>query len=180
MAPSLPLRTARLLLRPVRDGALPRLFAILGDAEVMKLALYERALTRDEAQRFIDEDFAKDVDDVTHLGALCRNDDETVIGFAGLLPCKYVPGALEMGFVLAAEHHRKGYAAEIGAALIDLAFHGLGCERLLALCDPRNDASRAVLEKLGMSRIDEIATGDRGQRMVFEITRAALSEQAGP
>jgi [ribosomal protein S5]-alanine N-acetyltransferase len=169
MAPSLPLRTDRLVLRPVYDGDLPRLFAILGDPEVMKLALYERALTRDEAQQFIDDDFTTDVADVTHLAALCRSDDETVIGFAGLLPCKYLPGELEMGFVLAAEHHRKGYATEIGVGLINLAFRGLGCERVLALCSPRNDASRAVLEKLGMSRINEISTTDRGARLVYEI-----------
>jgi [ribosomal protein S5]-alanine N-acetyltransferase len=172
MEPSLPLRTERLLLRPVYDGDLSRLFAIVGDAEVMKLALYERALTPAEAQRFIADDFTTDRADVTHLGALCRSDDE-IIGFAGLLPCKYVPGELEMGFVLAVEHHRKGYATEIGAGLIDLAFQGLGRERVLALCSPRNDASRGVLEKLGMSRIDEISTTDRGARMVYEIRRVA-------
>lgn len=172
MPPSLPLRTSRLHLRPVRNDDLPGLFTILGDAEVMKLALYERALTREEAQQFVDDDFTKDASDVTHLGALCRNEDETLIGFAGLLACKYFPGDLELGFVLAAEHQRKGYAIEIGGALIDLALRDLGCPRLLALCSPRNDASRGVLEKLGMHQIGEIAAGDRGQRMVFEITQA--------
>lgn len=173
MPPSLPLRTSRLHLRPVRNDDLPGLFTILGDAEVMKLALYERALTREEAQQFVDDDFTKDAADVTHLGVVCRNEDGILIGFAGLLVCRYFPDELELGFVLAMEHQRKGYATEISEALIDLALRGLGCPRLLALCSPRNDASRGVLEKLGMHQIGEIATGDRGQRMVFEITQAA-------
>lgn len=171
----LPVRTARLLLRPVADRDLPRLLAILGDAEVMKLALYERPLTPEEAKRFIAHDFSMEPEDVTHLGVLCRIEDDAVIGFAGLLPCKYFPGDLELGFVLAAENQGKGYATEIGRKLIDEGFEALGCARLLALCDPRNAASSNVLEKLGMTCIDEIPTPDRGRRRVFEITRADLA-----
>ena len=167
-----PIRTDRLLLRPVTDGDLPRLFVILGDPEVMQLALYERPLAREEARQFINDDFATAPSDVTHLGVLCRNDDHVVIGFAGLLPCKYYPGDLEFGFVLATEHQRKGYASEIGKKLIEVSLAALQRERVLALCDPRNSASRNVLEKLGMSRVDEIATPDRGRRTVFEIRRA--------
>jgi RimJ/RimL family protein N-acetyltransferase len=163
----LPLRTERLLLRPVADGDLPRLVEILGDPEVMKLALYERALTEPEVRDFIESDFTKDVRDPMHLGVLCRAQDRTIIGFAGLLPCKYFPGDLEIGFVLATEHQRCGYATEIGNALMDVCFHILRRDRLIGLCDPRNEESRKVLTKLGMSEIEEIRTADRGCRSVF-------------
>lgn len=168
----LPLRTARLILRPVADIDRPRLCEILGDPEVMQLALYERALTLDEARTFIDSDFTKEVQDITHLGVLCRNNDGMVIGFEGLLPCKYFPGDLEIGFVLAAEHQGHGYATEMGRALIDVCFRDLHRDRLLGLCNPRNEHSRNVLLKLGMSEIDEVTTSDRGQRSVYAITRA--------
>lgn len=166
----LPLRTERLLLRPVAEGDLARLAGIMADPDVMKLALYERSLTLEEAQEFINADFTRDEGDVTHLGVLCRNDNGVIIGFAGLLPCKYFPEDLEIGFVLASEHQGKGYATEIGKNLVDLCFGALGRERLLGLCDPRNTGSRSVLEKLGMSAVDEIATPDRGRRAVFAIT----------
>ena len=172
----LPLRTARLLLRPVIDRDLPHLIAILGDSEVMKLALYERPLGPDEAKQFIAEAFSKEAEDVTHLGVLCRGGDHAVVGFAGLLPCKYFPGDLELGFVLAAEHQGKGYATEIARTLLDVGFEVLKCERLIALCDPRNVGSSRVLEKLGMICIDEISTLDRGRRRVFKIARANASE----
>ena len=165
----LPLKTARLLLRPVRDADLPELFALLGDGEVMKLALYERALTRAEAQAFIDADFTRTTDDVSHLGVLCRNDDGAIVGFAGLLPCKYFPGDLEIGFVLGGEHQGCGYATEIGETLLEIGFGALHSVRLLGLCDPRNAGSRHTLEKIGMSEIDQITTPDRGIRVVYEI-----------
>lgn len=168
-----PFWTARLLLRPVRDADLARLFEILADGDVMKLALYERPLTAVEAQQFIAEDFSKDVHDIVHLGVLCRAVDEAVIGFAGLLPCRYFPGELELGFVLAADHQGKGYGTEIGTKLVDIAFRTLHCQRLLALCDPRNEPSKNALQKLGMKATgEEIATPDRGPRMVFSITRS--------
>lgn len=164
----LPLRTARLLLRPVHDADLPYLFSILADAEVMKLALYERPLTSDEAQHFIDSDFTRSEDDVTHLGVL-SGDDRAIVGFAGLLPCKYFPGDLEIGFVLSREHQGRGYATEIGRKLLEVGFEALHRPRLLGLCDPENLGSRHVLEKLGMFEIDEIMTPDRGRRVVYEI-----------
>lgn len=163
-----PLRTERLAIRPVTAQDLPALFAILADADVMKLALYGRPLTVNEALQFIRDDFAKNERDVTHLGVVCRNDDDAVIGFAGLLPCEYYPGDLELGFVLAAAEQRKGFATELGRKLIDVALEDLQRKRLLALCEPRNTASRHVLEaKLAMTRIDEIETPNRGRRVVF-------------
>jgi [ribosomal protein S5]-alanine N-acetyltransferase len=167
----LPFRTARLLLRPVTDDDLPRLLAILGDAEVMKFALYGRPLAPEEARDFIDSDFTKQPDDVTHLGVLCRKDDNAVVGFAGLLPCKYFPGDLEIGFVLANESQGKGYATEIGRKLIEVCFGALSRERLLGLCEPHNEKSKKALMRLGMvSMGPDILTPDRGPRSVFSIT----------
>lgn len=176
----LPLRTERLRLRPVAPADLPRLFEILADPEVMKLALYGRALAPREAQDFINSDFTMDVHDVTHLGVLCRAEDRTIVGFAGLLPCKYFPSDLEIGFVLGTEHQGRGYATEIGRALVDVCFRILRRNRLLGLCDPRNEDSRKVLAKLGMTEIDEIPTTDRGQRSVYAISRHDLPAASVP
>jgi len=171
----LPLQTARLLLRPVDDADLPWLVSILGDGEVMRLALYERALTSDEAEHFINADFTRTADDVTHLGVLCGNEDGAIVGFAGLLPCRYFPGDLEIGFVLGREHQGRGYATEIGRKLLEVGFEALHRPRLLGLCDPENAGSRNVLGKLGMREIDEITTPDRGRRVVYEISHSRRS-----
>jgi RimJ/RimL family protein N-acetyltransferase len=171
---TLPIETARLSLRLFSDADLPVLVAILGDPEVMKLALYERPLTPAEVRDFIDAEFAKSSEEIARLAVLSRNPEGDVIGFAGLIPCPYLPGELEFGFVIARQEQGKGYAKEIGLKLIEIGFGVLARERLYALCDPRNAPSRDVLSrKLQMHFVKEISTADRGLRMVFEITRPA-------
>jgi len=142
----------------------------------MKLALYGRPLSEAEARQFINDDFAWNAADVAHLGVLCRADDDTVIGFAGLLPCAYFSEELELGYVLAGEAHRQGYATEIGKELVDLGFTEFRNDRLLALCEPRNHDSAHVLDKLGFLNIKEIPTADRGQRAVYELRRSRWLE----
>ena len=172
----LPIETARLSLRLFSEADLPVLISILGDSEVMKLALYERPLTPAEVRDFIDAEFAKSNDEIARLAVLCRKPEGDVIGFAGLLPCPYLPGELEFGFVLARQEQGKGYAKEIALKLIEIGFGVLDRERLYALCDPRNAPSRDVLSrKLQMHFVKEISTADRGPRMIFEIARPAGS-----
>lgn len=46
---------------------------------------------------------------------------------------------------------RRGYACEALRAVIETAFRG-GAHRVYAQCDPRNEASWKLLEKLGLQR----------------------------
>lgn len=59
--------------------------------------------------------------------------------------------SLELGYVLAREHWGRGYAREGCQALIGEAFRQ-GAHRIYAECDPRNEASWRLLERLGMAR----------------------------
>jgi len=76
----------------------------------------------------------------------------TKIGHCGLLP-KKVDGcdAVELVYVIAADHWGRGYAMEAAAAIRDYAFQELGFERLVSLIDPSNAASERVAVKIGMS-----------------------------
>ena len=53
--------------------------------------------------------------------------------------------------MLAREHWGRGYAREGCQALIGEAFRQ-GTHRIYAECDPRNEASWRLLERLGMAR----------------------------
>jgi RimJ/RimL family protein N-acetyltransferase len=56
----------------------------------------------------------------------------------------------EVGYVLNPEFQGHGYATESVRALLGLAFDGLGLHRVIARVDRRNEASAAVLRRLGM------------------------------
>ena len=49
-------------------------------------------------------------------------------------------------------YHQQGYGFEAVSTLLDYAFQTLGLHRVFAQADCRNDASIALLEKLGLRR----------------------------
>lgn len=59
--------------------------------------------------------------------------------------------AVRFGMVLQRQHWGKGYATEAAGLAIQLAFENYGFERVLGACDPSNEASKRMLERLGMS-----------------------------
>lgn len=56
---------------------------------------------------------------------------------------------VEIGFTLAPEHQHRGYAREAVAAVLDHLFEVFGKHRVFASVDPRNEASLALLRRLG-------------------------------
>ena len=53
---------------------------------------------------------------------------------------------------MAPEHQGRGYATEAVRLLLTYLFSERGKHRIAAYCDPRNAASAALLERLGMRR----------------------------
>ena len=62
------------------------------------------------------------------------------------------PRARELGFTMSPAHQGKGYATEAVARVVAYAFERLGVEAVFAIADARNDASIALLERIGMRR----------------------------
>ena len=58
----------------------------------------------------------------------------------------------EVGWLLHRDYWGKGYATEMGLALLKLGFEEHGLHRIIARCDVENTASSRVMEKIGMTR----------------------------
>ena len=63
---------------------------------------------------------------------------------------------LEMGWAIREQHRHRGYATEIGRAGLAFAFEQLHAEEVVAFTEVHNHASRAVMERLGMSELGQI------------------------
>ncbi|MEV0285713.1 MULTISPECIES: GNAT family N-acetyltransferase [unclassified Kribbella] len=63
---------------------------------------------------------------------------------------------LELGWALAASARGRGLATEIGRAGLDFAFRTLNATKVIAFTERHNLASRAVMERLGMTYAGEI------------------------
>lgn len=141
------LKTDRLVLRPFEETDAEGLYAYLGDEEVVRYEPYG-VMTLEECRleaerRASDEAF----------WAVCLADG-TLIGNLYLSGADEF-GTREIGYVFARAYWHRGYAAEAARRLMTYAFEHLGMRRMIALCDTRNTASRALMERLGMRREGE-------------------------
>jgi RimJ/RimL family protein N-acetyltransferase len=145
--------TSRLLLRLWRDDDLPAFAALNADPEVMEH--FPKTLDRGESDSRvaqIREHFAR------HgfgLWAVEIAGGASFIGFVGLsVPTFEAPftPCVEIGWRLAREHWGFGYATEAARAVLGLGFQRLQLGEIVSFTVPANRRSRAVMERIGMTR----------------------------
>jgi RimJ/RimL family protein N-acetyltransferase len=154
LRPGLPLLTQRLLLRPFRDDDLDALCVMDGDAATARY-LYSAPRTRAEvrvslARRKRMVAIEKEGDAVRL--AIVLRDTDVLVGDVSLHYRSREHRLAEVGFVLHPEHHGHGYATEAVSAMFGLGFAAFGLHRIIGRCDPRNEASARLMERLGMRR----------------------------
>ncbi len=74
---------------------------------------------------------------------------EESVGICGLLKRDTLPD-VDVGFAFLSRHWSKGYAVESAAAVLDHGRRQLGLTRMVAITEPENHGSIAVLEKIGL------------------------------
>ncbi len=152
LSPAYPLRTERPVLRPWRLDDLDTFHRLRRDPEVVRY-LYDEPLTRDLADaklRSLNSSIAAPGDWINVAVEVAATGE--VAGDVGIGWISEVHQQVELGYTFFAAHRGQGYATEASAAMVGLAFTGLGAHRLSARLDARNTASARVLERLGFRR----------------------------
>jgi [ribosomal protein S5]-alanine N-acetyltransferase len=148
----LPLETARLVLRELVDDDLDALHAWRrhpGYRRHLPMPRQTRAAVEAELRAILSDQ--ADPLRPRYLLAAIERTSGRMIGEAIL---KLGPSPrhrqAEIGWAVAEGAKGRGYATEIGRALLDAAFGRLRLHRVFAMCSVENLASRRVMEKLGM------------------------------
>ena len=102
-------------------------------------------------------------------------DDTEVLGGCGLYP-RVGPGAVEIGYWLAASHTGRGLATRAAETLTRVAFDVLRVDRIEIRCDRANVASVRIPERLGYRLVD-VADAPPGL-LVYSLTRADAPDGA--
>lgn len=137
------IETDRLILRRFLGNDLLDLFEYLSDPEVVKFEPY-RPMTLEEVRQELDLRIASD-----EMIAVEQKSTGKLIGNVYL--GKRENHALEIGFVFNKAYWNLGYASESCKALIREAFSS-GIDKIIAHCDPENQSSWKLLERLGFTR----------------------------
>lgn len=148
----LPLRTARLILRPAEDGDASALWSCFSDPEVMRYWATPPWSDRDRAGRLIDGDREALAEGSAVRLVLQPAGGGDVLGAVTMFA--FVDGSqrAEVGYILARAAWGHGYAQEALAALLTYGFTRLALRRVEADVDPRNERSARCLERLGFIR----------------------------
>jgi RimJ/RimL family protein N-acetyltransferase len=144
----------RVALRRFHQGDLARFVAYRSSELVARFQSWDAPYPREEGERFIRE-IARQHPDTPGEGfqfAVALRPTGQLIGDCAALPHADDPRQCDIGFTISAEHQGHGYATEAVRLLLDYLFTDRGKHRITAYCDPRNAASVALLERLGMRR----------------------------
>ena len=152
-APSLRIETPRLALKPLQLKDTRGMYAYRSDPKVTRFQSW-RPLKEEEVEAFIRKFGSGNLNVV---GAWCqmgvyRKTTQELIGDIGMHFLPPDARQVEIGFTIGPQHQRQGYATEAVGALLSYLFERLHKHRLIASVDPRNIASIALLEKMGMRK----------------------------
>lgn len=149
------LETRRLLLREIDEGDFDELYRMNRDPEIMKYVGDGSVRNRDQMVKELEML-------ITHytrkpglgIWATIQKESGRMVGASGLVYYDNTP-EIEIGYRMLKEHWNKGYATEASLGLLAYGFQTLRLDKIVSSAHVDNHASRRVMEKIGMTYIDD-------------------------
>jgi [ribosomal protein S5]-alanine N-acetyltransferase len=138
------IETQRLTIRRFAPGDWNDLYEYLSDPVVVFYEPYG-VFTEDECRRE-----AAGRSKNSAFWAVCLKSSQKVIGNIYLSKQEY--DTWELGYVFNAAYQGNGYATESARAVVSHAITSCGARRIVAMCNPENEKSWRLLERLKMRR----------------------------
>ncbi|MCO8271202.1 GNAT family N-acetyltransferase [Actinoplanes sp. TRM 88003] len=144
--------TERLVLRRFRPADAEPLAAYRSEPAVARYQSWDAPFPLLRAETAVANFIASDPDKAGWFQyAIERTEDRRLIGDVAVHLHDNLKQA-EIGFTLAQEHQKQGYAFEAVTAVLDRLFRVQGLHKVTGECDARNTASAGLLERLGFTR----------------------------
>ena len=152
LCPSYPVRSERLLLRPLAVGDADAMLAYRGREDVSRYVPFEPMSREDIIERIAGPWARTELTDEGQALTLGAQVSETgeLAGDVVLFwhSCAHAGG--ELGYVFNPLLAGRGYATEAATVMLRLGFEGLGLHRIVARIDERNEPSARLARRLGM------------------------------
>lgn len=139
-----PIKTDRLLIRRFASEDWSDIYEYLSDEEVIMFEPYEvmtKEQVRVETEKRVNHE---------SFYAVCLKENGKMIGNFYLDKEEF--NTYELGYVFNRSFQKKGFATEGAKALLHYAFSELDARRVTAMCNPENEASWKLLERLHFRR----------------------------
>jgi RimJ/RimL family protein N-acetyltransferase len=120
-----------------------------GDLAVTRLINTRGQLSSDQVRQKLQQEIASEAEYGVQYWPIFLLSSGEHIGCCGLRPYDFSRNIYEIGFHIRSKQWGLGFASEAARCVIEFAFDNLAVNALFAGHNPRNAASRKLLEKLG-------------------------------
>jgi ribosomal-protein-alanine N-acetyltransferase len=145
------LRTARLLLRRVKESDDKDMFEYTGNHDVTKFLSWNPHTDIAQTKEYIDHLILEyDMLD-RYAWAIEKCDSSKFIGIVRIFDLSFANKRVELSYILNPAFQGKGIALVAIRAVIEFCFDKVGLNRIQAKCTPDNFPSERVIQRLGMS-----------------------------
>ncbi|HEX7879773.1 MAG TPA: GNAT family N-acetyltransferase [Candidatus Eisenbacteria bacterium] len=158
--------TERLVIRRLLPGDVDELFAVYGDPESMRWVGDGQPLDRAACEQWVGVTERNVTTRGYGMSVMVDRASGEVVGFVGLVH----PGGQELPelkYALKRDQWGKGLATEAARAMLAWGADRFGLTTIIATIAPENDASRRILEKLGMTEVEPRLDDDGLPTLVF-------------
>jgi RimJ/RimL family protein N-acetyltransferase len=184
------IETARLVLRRPIASDLEPLVSINADPEVMRHIADGRTRTREQTEAGLERAMTEWRECEFGMFSVELAETGKYIGWVALAIPAFLPEvlpAVEIGWRLDRGQWGHGYATEAAQAVLRYGFEDCALERIVSIRDVANEASRRVMEKLGLRFAFETTVPTHGQRVAvhalirekFDAQRTAKTRSPG-
>lgn len=156
------IETPRLVIHPPQLSDFDNLYALQSDLDVMQY-VGNGARSQEEVMIGLKKAIAHQEKHGFSLGSVHEKDNGRFIGRAGLIYLGYddTQSDIEVAYALMKSAWGKGYGTELAKTLIKWGFECLPVNKLVAVVNPQNEASKHVLEKANMSYLGPTEYGNK-------------------
>lgn len=168
-----PLRSDKLILRPLERTDAPVITRLAGDWEVARWTLdiphpYDTNMARD----FIAWAEGELNSQRRFFFAMVARANGALVGVISLTRNGADEG--EIGYWVGRHYQGRGHAREAAAMIIALGFEALALRRVVAACRPDNEPSWRVMEHCGMTYVEPIQRWSIARRETFNLSLYAI------
>lgn len=165
------LETERLFLRPLDENDSDAIYAMRSDKDVMRYI--REPQNREETENWIQLVSSRWETEKIGFCGVFEKKNKKFLGWCGIWRLQETD-ELEIGYAIAKQFWNRGYATEAACRFLQYVFETLKSDKITAVAEPENAASRRVMEKLGMKfvRIGEFYDRDLAQ---YAITKEGFS-----
>ena len=146
------IQTNRLILRPIEIGDAESIFTYASNSNVSKYTLWEAHQTIHDSSNYIKDYifnyYSKGVPEP--MGIALKENSKKIIGTVGCFWTSKSAKSMELAYAIGEDYWGQGLVSEASVAVMEYCFKEFALKRIQARCKTENQASRRVMEKVGM------------------------------